>query len=248
METPCVSSTTHTIPIHMIDKPSECSLLQYIFGYPCKCNAFDTAEITTMELKYRIHPKIGEFWCFITSLFYGSSLLLYLVKKEDWFKEWSTGWPIYVHFSVAISVIVMICSAIYHSCLLEITGCIDCFFASFMYASATMTVFGVDMMTQIGVLLLLGVIHLNTRRYITRIAIIIMTLIFPFALLSYTRMKSYYGGTIFALISIGVVCFLMDRMKYAPLHSVWHILSGSAIAMTLYYVVINGTQQLFTNN
>jgi len=107
-----------------------------------------------------------------------------------------------------------------------------------------MTVFGVDMMTQIGVLLLMGVIHLKARRYITRIAIIIMTLVFPFALLSYTRMKSYYGDTIFALISIGVVCFLMDRMKYAPLHSVWHILSGSAIAVTLYYVVINGTVRI----
>ena len=69
-----------------VDEPL--SLLRCIFGYPCKCSLFDTAEITTMESKYRIYPNIGEFWCVITSLFYGSSLLLYFVKEEDWFEEW----------------------------------------------------------------------------------------------------------------------------------------------------------------
>ena len=116
----------------------------------------------------------------------------------------------------------------------------DCFFASFMYASATMTVFGIDMITQIGALLFLGVIHLNLRRYITQLALIIMTCVFPFALLSYIRMKSYYGGAVFMLITTGVVCFILDRMGIAPLHSLWHVFSGSAITLSLYYVVVNG--------
>jgi hypothetical protein len=219
------------------------SLLRCIFGSPCKCSPFDTAEITTMEPKYHIHPNIAEFWCFLTSLFYGSSLLLYFVKEEDWYPEWlrAGGWPPYIHFSVMMAVIVMMCSAIYHTSLLEITGCVDCFFASFLYASVTMTVFGVDLITQIGSLLFLGVLHLKAWRYITRIAMIVMSIVFPFALVSYTRMKSYYGGAILTLTLTSSTCFLLDRMGVAPLHSVWHVLSGLAVAVTLYYVVVNGT-------
>jgi hypothetical protein len=222
-----------------VDEPW--SLNRCIFGYPCKCGVFDTAEITTMEPKYRVSANIAEFWCFITSVFYGSSLILYFIKEEDWYPEWRTGWPAYIHFSVIMSVMVMLCSAIYHVCLLEVVGCVDCFFASFLYASATMTVFGVDVVTQIGALLFLGVIHLYAWRYITRFAMIIMGIVFPFALLSYTRMNSYYGGAILTLILTGATCFVLDRMGIAPLHSAWHVFSGLGIALTLYYVVVNGT-------
>jgi hypothetical protein len=221
--------------------PEPWSLIRWVFGYPCKCSPFDTAEITTMEAKYRWSANIAEFWCFLTSVFYGSSLLLYFVKEEEWYPEWRAGWPANIHLSVIMSAIVMLCSAIYHACLIECIGCMDCFFASFLYLSVTMTVFGVDVVTQIGALLLLGVFQLNAWRYITRFAILIMGFALPFALLSYTRMKSYYGGAILILTITGATCFLLDRMGIAPLHSVWHILSGLGVALTLYYVVVNGT-------
>ncbi len=196
-----------------------------------------------MEPKYQVSANIAEFWCFLTSVFYGSSLLLYFVKEEDWYPEWREmkEWPAYIHFPIAMSVMVMLCSAIYHACLIECIGCVDCFFASCLYASATMTTFGVDIITQIGALLLLGVLHLYAWRYITRFAILIMGATFPFALLSYTRMKSYYGYACLTLILTGVTCFVLDRMGIAPLHSVWHMLSGLGVALTLYYVVVNGT-------
>ena len=221
--------------------PEPWSLIRCIFGHPCKCDPFDTAEITTMEPKYRVSTSIAEFWCFLTSLFYGSSLLLYFVKEEDWYPEWRAGWPAYIHFPIAMSVIVMLCSAIYHVCLIECIGCVDCFFASFLYTSATMTVFGVDVVTQIGALLILGVIHLYAWRYITRFVMSIMGAVFPFALLSYTRMKSYYGYAIITVSITGFTSFILDRMGIAPLHSVWHVLSGLGVALTLYYVVVNGT-------
>jgi hypothetical protein len=104
-----------------------------------------------------------------------------------------------------------------------------------------MTVFGVDVVTQIGALLFLGVLHLKAWRYITRMVLIIMGIVFPFALVSYTRMKSYYGGAILTLTLTGITCFFMDRMGVAPLHSAWHVFSGTAVAVTLYYVVVNGT-------
>lgn len=229
-----------------VAKPTdEWSLIQCILGNPSKCGVLDKAETTTMETKYNVHTNIAEFWCFITSFFYGSSLLLYLIKEEDWFEGWraaaATGWPVYIHFSIAISVMVMICSALYHVCLIEVVGCVDCFLASFAFASVTMSVFGIDLITQVGVLLGIGVLNFNAWRYSTRLALIVVGVVYPFAMLSSMRMKKYYGVAVFLLVNIGVACFLMDRMGIAPLHSLWHIFGAGAITLALYHVVVNGT-------
>jgi len=248
-----IAATTREIMNEMItkvchaEKPepiNDFSLIHCIFGCPSKCGLLESAETTTMEAKYRVHDKIAEFWCFITSLFYGSSLLLYLIKEEDWFEGWRecgvVGWPAYIHFSIVISVLVMICSAVYHMSLLEVLGCVDCFLASFVFASVTMTTFGVDILTQVGVLLGIGVLNLYAWRYSTRIALIVVALIYPFAMLSCSKMKSYYGGAVFMLITTGIACFILDRIGVAPLHSLWHILGGGAITLSLYYVVVKG--------
>jgi len=236
-KTPCVLPPKLEI---VDDKPW--SLVKYICGEPSKCGVFDPAETSTMETKYSVHANIAEFWCFLTSFFYGSSLLLYFVKEEEWFEKWreAARWPDFIHFSIAISVLVMICSATYHCTLFEVSGCIDCFLASFVVASVTMSTFGIDMITQVGVLLGLGVLNMFMWRYITRLALIVVGFVYPFATLSCMRMKGYYGAVVFSLISLGVVCFLLDRMGYAPLHSVWHILSGVAITGSLYHVIVNG--------
>lgn len=245
-KTPRISKAIHSTPTSTpTPTPTNWSLIRCIFGCPSRCGLFDCAEVTTMEAKYRIHDNIAEFWCFVTSIFYGSSLLLYLIKEEDWFEGWRApaslgGWPTYIHFSIAISVLVMICSAVYHISLFEVLGCVDCFLASFIIASVTMTTFGVDILTQLGVLLGIGVLNLYAWRYSTRIALIVVALIYPFAMLSCSRMKSYYGGAVFMLITTGVACFILDRMGFAPLHSLWHILGGCAITLSLYYVVVNG--------
>ncbi len=232
----------HKTPRLLPDKPS--SLFKFICGEPSKCGIFDPAETTTMETKYSVHSNIAEFWCFLTSFFYGSSLLVYFVKEEEWFEKWresESGLPDFIHFSIVISVFVMLSSAIYHCTLFEICGCMDCFLASFMIASVTMSTFGIDMITQMGVLLGLGVLNMFMWRYSTRLAIIVVGFIYPLATLSCIKMKGYYGMIVFSFISLGVVCFLLDRMGYAPLHSIWHILSGVVIAISLYYVIVNGT-------
>ena len=236
-KTPCVLPPKLEI---VDDKPW--SLVKYICGEPSKCGVFDPAETSTMESKYSVHANIAEFWCFLTSFFYGSSLLLYFVKEEEWFEKWreATRWPDFIHFSIAISVLVMICSATYHCTLFEVSGCIDCFLASFVVASVTMSTFGIDMITQVGVLLGLGVLNMFMWRYSTRLALIVVGFVYPFVTLSCMRMKGYYGAVVFSLISLGVVCFLLDRMGYAPLHSVWHILGGVAITGSLYHVIVNG--------
>jgi hypothetical protein len=236
-KTPCVLPPKPEI---VDDKPW--SLVKYICGEPSKCGIFDPAETSTMETKYSVHANIAEFWCFLTSFFYGSSLLLYFVKEEEWFEKWreAARWPDFIHFSIAISVLVMICSATYHCTLFEVSGCIDCFLASFVVASVAMSTFGIDMMTQVGLLLGLGVLNMFMWRYSTRLALIVVGFVYPFATLSCMRMKGYYGAGVFSLISLGVVCFLLDRMGYAPLHSVLHILICVAITGSLYHVVVNG--------
>jgi hypothetical protein len=236
-KTPCVLPPKLEI---VDDKPW--SLVKYICGEPSKCGVFDPAETSTMESKYSVHANIAEFWCFLTSFFYGSSLLLYFVKEEEWFEKWreAARWPDFIHFSIAISVLVMICSATYHCTLFEVSGCIDCFLASFVVASVTMSTFGIDMITQVGVLLGLGTLNMFMWRYSTRLALIVVGFVYPFVTLSCMRMKGYYGAVVFSLISLGVVCFLLDRMGYAPLHSVWHILGGLAITGSLYHVIVNG--------
>jgi hypothetical protein len=240
-----VSKTIHnTDPLPPPDPPpKEWSLFECIFGQPSKCGMFDKAEITTMETKNCVHPNIAEFWCFITSFFYGSSLLLYFVKEEDWFEKWreDAALPGYIHLSIMCSVVVMLCSLIYHSTLFEITGCVDCFFASFIFASVTMSTFGIGLAVQSSVLVLLGIVYIMMWRYSTRIGLIVVGLVFPFSLLSCYRMKWNYGVIVGSLISLGIVCFILDRHGYAPLHSLWHILGGSAITLALYNVVVNGS-------
>ena len=237
----------HKTPRVLTNKPEiveeePWSLVKCICGEPSKCAPFDPAETTTMESKYSVSPNIAEFWCFLTSFFYGSSLLLYFVKEEEWFEKWreAAGWPDFIHFSIAISVLVMLCSATYHCTLFEVSGCIDCFLASFIVASVTMSTFGIDMVTQVGVLLGLGTLNMFMWRYSTRLALIVVGFVYPFVTLSCMKMKGYYGAVVFSLISVGVLCFLLDRMGYAPLHSVWHILGGGAITGALYHVIVNG--------
>lgn len=237
-----VQKTARVVPNKVVTADNSWSLMKCICGEPSKCAPFDPAETTTMESKYSVHANIAEFWCFLTSFFYGSSLLLYFVKEEEWFEKWreAAGWPDFIHFSIAISVLVMICSATYHCTLFEVSGCIDCFLASFIVASVTMSTFGIDMITQVGVLLGLGVLNMFMWRYSTRLALIVVGFVYPFVTLSCMKMKDYYGVIVFSLISLGVVCFLLDRCGYAPLHSVWHILGGAAITGSLYHVVVNG--------
>ena len=227
----------------LLDPPHpQCYLFERIFGQPSKCGMFDKAEITTMETKNCVHPNIAEFWCFATSVFYGSSLLLYYVKEEDWFEKWREDkvLPRFIHLSTLCSFVVMICSLIYHSTLFEITGCIDCFFASFVFVSVIMSTYGVSSTVQVFLLLSLGIVYVMMWRYSTRIAIIVLCMALPFGMLSCSQMKGYYGWIVGSLSSFGYMCFILDRHGYAPLHSLWHVLGGGAITLALYNVVING--------
>ena len=242
-----VSKISPLSPNPPISPLPECSLFKRVFGEPTKCGFFDSAEVTTMETKYYFYPNIAEFWCFITSFFYGGSLLLYFVKQEEWFEKWREDMklPSFVHFSIICSVIVAICSSIYHSLLFEITGCIDCFFAGFIVVTVTMSLFGVSLEYQLFSLLLLAMLYFVMWRYITRITLIVVGIIFPFIMLSCYRMKMYYGMVVILSLSLGIVCFMLDRLEYAPLHSLWHILSGFVITITLYYIIIHGSVSFF---
>jgi hypothetical protein len=43
-------------------KPKTLSLCDRLCGVPSDREFFDPASVTTTEEKYRVHPKIAEFW------------------------------------------------------------------------------------------------------------------------------------------------------------------------------------------
>lgn len=233
-----VSKTTHDVS----KTTHQWSLFEFIFGLPSKSGMLDPAEITTMEKKYCVYPSIAEFWCFVTSVFYGSSFLLYFVKEENWFDKWreDTKLPGFIHMSVICSGILMLGSMVYHSTLFEITGCVDCFLASFVFASVVMSATGIDILIQSCVLLFLVLLNTVWWRYSTRIAVIVISLVLPYALVLCYRMKWHYGKIIAGTLLCGFLCFVLDRNGYITLHSLWHILSSFVITFSLYYVIING--------
>lgn len=218
------------------------SLFECIMGQPSKCGMFVPSEITTTEQKYCVYPSIAEFWCCITSIFYGSSLLLYFVKEDDWFEKWREDMklPGFIHLSIICSSFLMLISTVYHWTLFEITGCIDCFFASFVFVSVIMSVFGISVLFQACVLTCLALLNLGWWRYSTRIAIIMFGLALPFGIVVCYRMKWHYGKIVAGTLLTGMLCFLLDRHGYFPLHSLWHILSSFATFFSLYHVIIYG--------
>ena len=239
----CVDNDTRCIEPDNVSKTTrQWSLFECIMGTPSKCGMLDPAEITTMEKKYCVYPNIAEFWSFITSIIYGSSFLLYFVKEENWFEKWreDTKLPGFIHLSIISSGILMISSMVYHSTLFEITGCLDCFLASFVFASVVMSSFGIDLLIQVAVLLFLVLLNTIMWRYSTRIAVIVFCLALPFALFSCYHTKWHYGKIIAGTLLSGLLCFALDRNGYVTLHTIWHILSGIAMFTALYHVIIYG--------
>lgn len=233
-----VSKTTHDVS----KTTHKWSLFECIMGQPSKCGMFAPAEITTMEKKYCVYPSIAEFWCFVTSIFYGSSLLLYFVKEDDWFEKWreDTKLPGFIQLSMISTGILVLGSMVYHSTLFEITGCVDCCLASFVFVSVIMSTFGIGVLFQACVLLFLIVLNVVLWRYSTRIALIIYLTTVPFGIISCYRMDWFYAKIIAVTLLCGFLCFALDRNGYLPLHSLWHIFSSFAIFFSLYHVIING--------
>lgn len=63
-----------------------------------------------------------------------------------------------------------------------------------------------------------------------RVAIGLFVAAIPFLVLTFIRLHLLLALTIGA---IGCTCFVLDRKKVAPLHSIWHVTGGIAVMLAI---------------
>ena len=210
-----------------------------LLGPPSKCRYCDAAEVTTMEQRYRVHPRIAEFWCTVTSPFYALGLLVYACPRERWAVEWHglQHLPFYIHTANALSVLLAIASTLYHALLWELLGSIDCSIAIIVWFAVTLSTFGMPLAQQALILVPQLVVFVFLWRRSTRMAVIAGCVVFPLSIWSCVSMRWQYGAATLTCLSLGVGCFILDRLKIAPLHPLWHILSSLSLFISLWETV-----------
>lgn len=191
------------------------SLLDRILGPASACKFCDTALVTTMEKRYAVHPKIAEFWCCVTSVFYASGLIVYIAPKSEWANEWLqlNHLPAYVHVSVLLGTVTAAASTCYHGTLWEGLGAFDCSMAIVLWFASTLTSMGMPLLYQSLVLLpLICTFGLLWRRS-TRLAIVAAVVIFPVSISTCILKGWMWGASTIVCLCIGVLCFIADRLK-----------------------------------
>jgi hypothetical protein len=216
--------------------------LDRLLGPPSQCRYCDAAEVTTMEKRYHVHPRIAEFWCAVTSPFYALGLLVYACPRERWAPEWQelSHLPTYVHTANVLSVLLAIASTVYHAVLWELLGSVDCSIAIIVWFAVTLSTFGVPLLQQALILVPQLVVFLFLWRRSTRMAVIAGGIVFPLSMWSCILMRWQYGTITLTCLSLGVVCFILDRHKIAPLHPLWHILSAVSLLTSVWETVEGG--------
>ena len=197
------------------------SLLDRILGLPSTCKFCDTAPVTTMEKRYAMHPQIAEFWCCVTSIFYASGVIVYAAPRSEWAEQWLqlNHLPAYVHTCIVLGMVTATASTVYHATLWEGLGAFDCSMAIVLWFASTLTCLGLPLLYQFLVLLpLLSTFGLLWRRS-TRLAIVAAVIIFPISIWSCVLKGWVWGATVVTLLCIGVVCFIVDRLKVQPAFS-----------------------------
>ena len=223
------------------------SWLDRFLGPPSKCRYCDAAETTTMERRYSVHPQIAEFWCTVTSPLYALGLVVYSCPREMWASEWQVlnHLPAYVHTANALSIFLAISSTVYHALLWELLGSIDCSVAIIVWFAVTLSTFGLPLLYQALILVPQIVVFFLMWRRSTRMAVVAGAVVFPLSIWSCVLMRWQYGAITLSCLSLGIVCFILDRLKIAPLHPVWHVLSSVSLLTSLWETVEAGPVSRF---
>jgi hypothetical protein len=197
---------------------TQLSLLDRILGLPSTCKFCDTAPVTTMEKRYAMHPRIAEFWCCVTSIFYASGVIVYAAPRSEWAEQWLqlNHLPAYVHTCILFGMVTATASTVYHATLWEGLGAFDCSMAIVLWFASTLTSLGLPLLYQFLVLLPLLITFGLLWRRSTRLAIVAAIIIFPISIWSCALKGWMWGATVVTLLCIGVMCFIVDRLKVQP--------------------------------
>jgi hypothetical protein len=166
-----------------------------------------------------------------------------------WASEWQVlnHLPAYVHTANALSIFLAISSTIYHALLWELLGSIDCSVAIIVWFAVTLSTFGLPLLYQALILVPQIVVFFLMWRRSTRMAVVAGAVVFPLSIWSCVLMRWQYGAITLSCLSLGIVCFILDRLKIAPLHPVWHILSSVSLLTSLWETVEAGGWVFFSS-
>jgi hypothetical protein len=218
------------------------SLCDRLCGVASDRHFFEAASVSTTEQKYSVHPKVAEFWCCVTSIFYASSLFAYLIPHSSWWLGWIEmgHLPAYVHLTISLGILTAIASTLYHATLWEGLGSIDCSIAVVMATCSTLTSLGLPFVYQMCIFVgLMCVFGLMWRRA-TGLAMLLAVFVYPLSVYSCILFGWRLGALSFGLLFCGNICFLLDRSGKYPLHSIWHILSGASILVSTVALIEQG--------
>ena len=192
-----------------VTEPRKRSLLDRLLGPPSHCKYCDAAEVTTMEKRYHVHPRVAEFWCAVTSPFYALGLIVYACPRDRWAAEWQAlgHVPTYIHIANALSVLLAITSTVYHALLWELFGSIDCSIAIVVWFAVTLSTFGVPLLHQALIIVPQAIVFFFLWRRSTRMAVMSGCVVFPLSIWSCFLMRRQYGNSA-AFVSCGNIHLL----------------------------------------
>lgn len=186
-----------------------------------------TASVTTMETKFVISPHIAEFFCFLTSPAYAAPCTIWLQPKLQ-----PRNLPPAFHLALLSCFLTATFSTIYHASLTKITSSLDAGQAVVTFwLVALLLAQQRSLALHLSVWLLIAGIYVWNWRKTAVLSIGLTSLVVPYSM--YILCTKSEGWAALAFFC-GVVCFLLDRFKIAPLHAAWHVLgrcnAGGSIA------------------
>ena len=212
---------------------------------------FQLATVTSIEPKWRVHPHIAEFYCTVTSWAFALPLLVFIFPPPGGlvYSLPSGIHSIPIEAPLAFSALTAVFSTLYHWTLWEV-------FSSLDTALAVMTFFCASLVTteavghtprslfpiesfpgyasrevQFTVALVLAVVFQRWWKTTEVPAVLLFALCLPVPMWNLWLMDEIWCAV---SIPLAVVFFLLDRLKVAPTHPLWHLIGGYSLYLCFY--------------
>ena len=221
---------------------------------------FKQATVTSVEAKYAVHPHVAEFWCTVTSWAFALPLLVLVYPPPGGLHYSLPGGidSIPIEAPLILSFLTAVFSTLYHWTLWKLFSSLDAAVAVMTFYSAslvTVQAVGHDPHTVLSMLLGdgavapfdlpsfashevqllsvlgLGTIFLVSWRKTAVPSVVLFGLFLPVTLYHFWLINSPVSAL---SIGIAVGFFLIDRLKIAATHPLWHLVGGYALYHSFY--------------
>lgn len=216
----------------------------------CRCGCLPAdldcpAPITTSEAKFSWSRHVAEWWCTLSSPFFGLSVRLYFEYPYDRLRP-------EIQALIWGGVVQGIISALYHCTTMEVFSLLDEVWAVLMFHITTAVAFGAPLWYCIVHATAVLALCIVARRHLTKLSVWLVICIVPFLLYTCAeRVQRDYESSasatidtaswrrllIIAAFAAGGLSFLIDRKGLAPTHPLWHITIGVMFDQSLVELV-----------